>query len=123
MECGGHHRKRALQPLARKFCKTAAVGEARGMHNRIYRAEGGARGTDELGSRAGASEIAGAKRDLGAGALAFRRDRLQPLQPRRVGPLPVQHQALILTRKPPRDGGADAGSASGDDGNPHAPLF
>ena len=53
-----------------------------------------ARRANEFGCRSGLGQIAGAPSDLGAGALTVGRDRLQSLEPRRVGALSMQHQAL-----------------------------
>ncbi len=61
------------------------------------------------------AEIAGAPGDIGAGTLTVRDDRLQSLEPSRVGALPMQHQALIRRGQTARDRGSDSGSASGDD--------
>jgi hypothetical protein len=47
--------------------------------------------------------------------LALRRNRFQSLEPRGIGPLSMQHQALIFRRQPARDRGSDPGSAAGDD--------
>ncbi len=85
------------------------------MHDRIDRTERGTRGADEFGGRAFPGEVAVTPLDFGAGMLTFRCDRLQSFEPGRVGALSVQHQALTVCRQPPRDRGADTGSAAGDD--------
>jgi hypothetical protein len=85
------------------------------MHNRIDTPEGVARRANKLSRRSGRCEVAGVARDPGAGTLALRDDRVQSLEPRRIGPLSMQHQALIPPRQPARDRGSDPGSAAGDD--------
>ncbi len=121
VECEGHHRKGALQPLTRQVCKAPAIGESCGVHDRIDGSERGPRSIDQFGRNAGAREIAALDFDPGTRALAFRRRRLQAREPGRISTLPMQHQALIFRCQTPRDRRADAGPASGDDGNPHAP--
>ena len=100
--------RRSANPAA---CTIASTGPERG-----------ARGVDQLGRDAGARKIAVADFNRGTGALAFRRHRLQTLEPGRVSAPTVQHQALIPARQTPRDRGAYAGPASGDDGNSHDQL-
>jgi hypothetical protein len=115
----GHHRKRPLQRLARQGGKIAPVSKACGMHDRINWSERRARRADKFGRGPCVRQVARAPGDIGAGALTFHGDRLQSLEPGRVGPLSMQHQALIPPRQSARDRSSDPRSGSGDDGNAH----
>jgi hypothetical protein len=85
------------------------------MDDRIDAPERVARRANKLGRGPGIGEIAGAAHDIGAGTPTVRGDRVQSLKPRRVGPLSMQHQALIPRCQPARDRSSDPGPASGDD--------
>src|SRR5712675_700199 len=74
-----------------------------------------ARGNCAKPRRSGIGQVAGGPRDPGAGALTVRGHCFQSLGPCRVGPLSMQHQALVPGRQPARDRGSDPDSASGDD--------
>ena len=93
MEGGRHHGESALERLARQIGKAAAIGKARGMDDGVDRAEGGAGGADEFGGRPGLGKIAGREGNLGAGALAFGSNRLQPRIGSFISALTVQCQA------------------------------
>jgi hypothetical protein len=69
--------------------------QARGMHDSVDRAERSARGANKFGRRPGLREISCGPFDLSAGTPALHAHRLQPLEPRPIGPLPMQHQAVI----------------------------
>jgi hypothetical protein len=85
------------------------------MDDRIDAPERSARGANKFGGRPGICQVASAPRDLGAGTLTIHGDCFQSLEPCRVGPLSMQHQALTPGCQPARDRGSDAGPASGDD--------
>ena len=120
---GRHDGEGALEVFARQLGETAPVGKPRGMDDRIDVAELLARRGNEPRCRPGIGQIAAAPRDLGAGALALRGDRFQPLDPCGVGALPMQHQAGIGARQPARDRRPDPDPAAGDDGNAHGPNY
>ena len=122
MKRGGHDGEGPLEPGARQLRKMPFVGKARRMHDSIDRAKRGARCRHEVRRRARRRQIAAAPLDPGAGALAVRHDRFQPLDPGGIGALSMQHQALIASRQSPRDGSADPGSAAGNDGCSHDPV-
>src|SRR5205823_378333 len=115
MEGSRHHRKGALQPLARQIEKAAAIGKARGMDQRIDRTKSVVYRADQLGGGAGNGEIAAMPADLSAGLLALARDLLQAREAPVISALPVQHQPLARRRQTPRNRGADAGATAGND--------
>jgi len=85
------------------------------VDDRIDASERVARRANQLGCRSGIGQVAGGPRDPGAGALTVRGHCFQSLGPCRVGPLSMQHQALVPGRQPARDRGSDPDPASGDD--------
>ena len=85
------------------------------MDDGVDAAECGARRGNKFGGRPGIRQVACAPRDLGAGMLTLIGNRFQSLDARRVGALPMQHQARILPCQPARDRGSDPDPAAGDD--------
>ncbi len=117
---GGHHCERPLQLRARQIDKTASIRKARGMYDDIDRSERGARGANEFGCGARQSEVTVAGLDMGAASPTLRRNGVQPLEAGRVGPLSMQHQALVpgrqaARRQPARHRCANPGPASSND--------
>ncbi len=98
-----------------RAAEVAAVGKARGVHDRIDRSKRGARRLDQRSTCPRPGKIAGLDLDPGALAPASLRDRIQPRKAGGLGALAVQHQRLIGTGEPARDRGADAGTAACDD--------
>jgi hypothetical protein len=85
------------------------------MHDGVDAPERFARGVDKLDCRSGDRQIAAPPGDVSAGTLALGGNRFQSRQPRGIGTLTVQHQALIRTCEPARHRSADPGPAAGDD--------
>jgi hypothetical protein len=56
---GGHHREGPLDPCPRQFGKSASIGKAGGMNDRIDGTKGGACGANKFAGRISAGEIAG----------------------------------------------------------------
>jgi hypothetical protein len=110
----GHDGEGPFERRARQLHEIATIRKPRGMDDRIDASERGTRRGNKLGCRPGICQVSRAPRYIGAGTLTVRGDRFQSREPRRVGPLSMQHQALIPPCQPARDRSSDPGPASGD---------
>jgi hypothetical protein len=101
--------------VAATWSGSANFASGLALDDRVDASERGAGRANQLGCRSGICQVTAAPRDPGAGTLTVRGHCFQALEPCRVGPLPMQHQALVPGRQPARDRGSDPDPASGDD--------
>jgi hypothetical protein len=105
----GHDSERPFEPRARQLHEITSIRKPLAMDDRIDAPERGARRANKLGCRPGICQVASAPRHIGAGTLTVHGDHIQSLEPCNVGPLSMQHQALVPGCQPARDRSPDPG--------------